>query len=174
LNKRVFSIFFLPALIAATPSGADDSLGRLFFTPAQRNALDAGKSLGKAAPVAPGPRNVFLNGVVTRSDTGRTVWVNGKPYHDSSPDGIQVKTDPADPANTEFKVTGRERRARLKVGQQLDLTSGSISEKTSPNPEVENISNPSLPSRTKKSADAEVQSPAAGDKGGNTPATVTR
>jgi len=174
LNKRVFSIFFLPALIAATPSGAEDALGRLFFTPAQRNALDAGKSLGKAAPVAPGPRNVFLNGVVTRSDAGRTVWVNGKAYHDSSPDGIQVRTDPATPSSTEIKVKGRERRARLKVGQQLDLNSGRVSEKTSPNPEVENVPNQSLPSHTKKSADAEVSSPAAGEKGGNTPAPVTR
>jgi len=174
LNKRVFSIFFLPALIAATPSGAADAFGRLFFTPAQRNALDAGKSLAKAAPVAPGPRNVFLNGVVTRSDAGRTVWVNGKAYHDSSPDGIQVKTDPAAPANTEIRVRGRERRARLKVGQQLDLNSGRVSDKTSSNPEIENVPNPSLPSPTKKSADAEVPSPAAGDKSGNTPAPVTR
>lgn len=174
MNKRVFSIFFLSALIAATPTEAADSLGRLFFTPAQRNALDAGKSLGKAGPVDPGPRNIFLNGVVTRSDAGRTVWVNGKAYHDTSPDGIQVKTDPAAPASTEIKVTGREQRARLKVGQQLDLNSGRVSGKTSSNPKVENVPNPSLPSHTNRPANADVTSPAASDKDGNTPATVTR
>ena len=76
MRRAIFSVISFVGLFATAPGLAADSLGRLFFTPAQRNVLDAGKSLGKAAPVvpvAPGPRNVFLSGVVTRSDAERTV-----------------------------------------------------------------------------------------------------
>ena len=170
------SVISFVGLFATAPGLAADSLGRLFFTPAQRNVLDAGKSLGKAAPVvpvAPGPRNVFLSGVVTRSDAERTVWVNGKAYHDKSPDGIQVKTNPSAPATAEIHVTGRERPARVKVGQQLDLNSGRVSEQASRMPDADSATKsaeamPPRLSHTKKSpATEEHPSPAAGDQGGS-------
>ena len=73
----------------------------------------------------------MLNGVVTRSDAGRTVWINGKPYHDRSPDGLQVMTNSSSPESTEIRVRGRERPARIKVGQQLDLNAGTVGDKGS-------------------------------------------
>lgn len=120
----------LAGSIATAPSLAADSLGRLFFTPAQRNVLDAGKSLSKVAPVAPGPRTVFLNGVVTRSDAERTVWVNGKAYHDASPDGVQIKTDPAAPGVAAVGAPDANANAsvKLRVGQQLERATGKVSE----------------------------------------------
>ncbi len=116
------------SIAAMTPGQAADSLGRLFFTPSQRNVLDAGKSLSKSAPVVPGPRTVFLNGVVTRSDSERTVWINGKAYHDGSPEGVQVKTDSATPGTTTIRVPGAGPSARVKVGQQLNVKSGKVRE----------------------------------------------
>jgi hypothetical protein len=121
-------MFCLASLIATAPGHAADSFGRLFFTPSQRNALDAGKSSGKSAPVALGPRTVYLNGVVTRSDSERTVWINGKAYHDGSPDSVQVKTNSATPGTTTIRVPGAGPAARVKVGQQLDVKSGKVRE----------------------------------------------
>ena len=63
-----------PSIHAAEP------LGRLFFTPAQRNTLDAGKQLDRPktdGPTVRGPRSLTVNGIVTRSDGESTVWVNG-------------------------------------------------------------------------------------------------
>jgi hypothetical protein len=105
-----------------------EPLGRLFFTPAQRSALDAGKHTVARAPVNPGPRTVRLNGVVTRSDAERTIWINGKAYYNGLPDGMQVKTNSATPGSTLIRVPGSASPARLKVGQQLDLNSGHIEE----------------------------------------------
>lgn len=107
---------------------AAEPLGRLFFTPIQRNVLDAGKYAGTPAPIAPAPRTVHLDGVVTRSDAERTVWINGTAYHDGSPDGMQVKTSPAAPASTSIRIPGKTATTRVKVGQRLDLNSGRIQE----------------------------------------------
>ena len=107
---------------------AAEPLGRLFFTPAQRSILDAGKYAGTPAPVAHAPRTVHLDGVVTRSDAQRTVWINGTAYHDRSPDGVQVKTSPAAPATTSIRITGKSATMRVKVGQRLNLNSGQIQE----------------------------------------------
>ena len=113
-----------------TASGLSaEPLGRLFFTPAQRSVLDAGKYLATQAPVvAPAPRSVRLSGVVTRSDAESTVWINGTAYHDASPDGVQVKTDRAAPESTAIRIPGKTEKIRVKVGQRLDLNSGQIRE----------------------------------------------
>jgi hypothetical protein len=128
LRRTLISILCLAGLSTAAPGLAADSLGRLFFTPAQRQALDAGKSLGKAAPAVRGPRSVFLNGVVTRSDAERTVWVNGKAYYDVSPDGVQINIDPAAPGVAVIRAPGANAPVELRVGQRLERATGKISE----------------------------------------------
>jgi hypothetical protein len=107
---------------------AAEPLGRLFFTPTQRNVLDAGKYVATPARVVPAPHTVHLSGVVTRSDAESTVWINGTAYHDASPEGVQVKTDRGAPASTAIRVTGKSAATRVKVGQRLDLNSGKIQE----------------------------------------------
>ena len=110
-------------------SMAAEPLGRLFFSPAQRSILDAGKYLATQAPVVvPAPRTIHLSGVVTRSDSENTVWINGTAYHNASPDGVQVKTDRAAPESTAIRVPSKASSTRVKVGQRLDLNSGRIEE----------------------------------------------
>lgn len=127
--RKALSVAALVAgsIIPATGMAAEP-LGRLFFTPTQRNVLDAGKYAGAPASVALGPRTIHLDGVVTRSDAERTVWINGKAYHDESPDGVQVKTSPGAPASTSIRIPGKTATTRVKVGQRLDLNSGHIQE----------------------------------------------
>jgi len=131
-----FSLCLLLMLgsLAGEAAQEGEPIGRLFFTPAERSALEAGKSARKSAPAARGPRSVQLNGVVTRSDSQNTVWVNGKAYHDGSPDGMQVTTNPGTPASTSIRIPGKTAAARVKVGQRLDLNSGRIQEDFSRRP----------------------------------------
>ena len=128
MSKALCVAAFVAGSMMPAAGMAAESLGRLFFTPTQRNALDAGKYAGTPAPVAPGPRTVHLDGVVTRSDAQRTVWINGTAYHDRSPDGMQVKTSPEAPASTSIRIPGKTAATRVKVGQRLDLNSGRIQE----------------------------------------------
>ena len=116
-------------LVASNVSAAADPMGRLFFTPTQRNVLDAGKfTVAPKTPPKPLPRSVQLNGVVTRSDADRTVWVNGKPYHNRSPEGMLIGTNPSTPGSTSIQVPGRGTSSRVKVGQHIDLNSGRVGE----------------------------------------------
>jgi len=165
---RVLSIAGLIAGFIIPAAGmAAEPLGRLFFSPAQRSVLDAGKPLTTAAPVIPAPRTVHLTGVVVRSDAENTIWINGKAYHDSSPDGVQIKTDRAAPGSTAVRVPGKAASTRVKVGQRVDLNSGRIQEdysrpqpvanENAVSPPVENP--PSLPSAAEKSSATEESGP---------------
>ena len=128
--KRGWRILLvMAAMLPWCASNSAEPMGRLFFTPAQRNTLDAGKQLAKPRQAAPsGPRAATLNGVVTRSDGESTIWVNGTAYHDRSPEGVQVKISPAAPATTSIRIPGKTAATRVKVGQRLDLNSGHVQE----------------------------------------------
>jgi hypothetical protein len=104
-------------------------LGRLFFTPAQRNTLDAGKQLDRpkqAGPAVRGPRAVTVNGIVTRSDGESTVWVNGAPAGTSGRGAAPITATPSGSASARVRVL--DSNARLRVGQTLDRRTGKVSE----------------------------------------------
>ena len=114
-----------PSLHAAEP------LGRLFFTPAQRNTLDAGKQLDrpkKAGPSVRGPRSVTLNGIVTRSDGESTVWVNGRALDGRTATGVSSTASGSDPAAARVKVRGARNTVQMRVGQRLERSTGRITE----------------------------------------------
>ena len=169
---------FAGSIIPAAEMAAEP-LGRLFFTPAQRSVLDAGKPAATLVPVDPAPRTVHLTGVVTRSDAENTVWINGTAYHNASPAGVQITTDGAAPASTAIRVPGKTAATRVKVGQRVDLNSGQIQEDFTRRPAAtEGAAAPvgppaARPVAEKKSKTVENTAPATGDKGGN-PATVAR
>jgi hypothetical protein len=106
------------------------ALGRLFYTPDQRAALNANIRSVRKTPKAriPIPRSVTLSGLVTRSDGERTVWVDGRAYHQGNPEDIRVITNSGDPALAELKVRGVRKRVPVRVGQQLNPASGKTSE----------------------------------------------
>lgn len=57
---------------------ADETLGRLFFSPEQRKSLDHRRQLKPAGNEAPEGRPALtINGLLTRSNGQRTSWVNG-------------------------------------------------------------------------------------------------
>jgi len=130
------------ALALAMPAAAaDSSLGRLFFTPSQRALLDVARSQRTRVTVAteateatvevsePVPQTITYDGMVRRSDGQTTVWLNNRPVDDRKPvdESMIIRQVRPDGAVT-LEVPQASRRVDLKVGQSVEVLSGSIGE----------------------------------------------
>jgi hypothetical protein len=122
-------------LIAWPAQAADAGLGRLFFTPAQRTALEEARRKNvrtevQAAekPARPAVRNVTVTGVVRRSDGESTVWVNGKPVDGATADGLKVRVTAGQQGAVIVHEPEKGHTLRLKVGQHADILTGRIEE----------------------------------------------
>jgi hypothetical protein len=119
--------FLQPALFLvlgglAAAAWAADPLGRLFFTPDERERLERQRARppAEAKPSLPG---VTVNGVVQRSDGKAVVWVNGVPRPASAPaaeNGLAAR--PLDAATV--VVTTPEGKVQVKVGETVWLAPG--------------------------------------------------
>ena len=123
----------LIAALAAPDTAPAEPLGRLFFTPAQRSALDAGKRLStapattqRAAPRGPG--SITLNSVVRRSDGEYTVWVNGRALAQGGAPGVNAAPSNSHRAAARVNLRGTKNPVELRVGQQLKAATGKIVE----------------------------------------------
>lgn len=123
-------------LLALTPAqGAE--LGRLFFTPAQRAALDNARKQnirievgGDAGqPAVPVPQNISVNGLVQRSDGKSTVWLNHRAITEQQKTSGGVNITPSR-KDHRVKLTVPEsgRSVEIKVGQTVEVISGTIEE----------------------------------------------
>lgn len=133
INRKSSLACMLAAAILAGPGTADvvmaeedEALGRLFYTPQQRAALDANvrQVVSKPVQAEPLPPAMTLGGIVTRSDGQRTIWVDGQAYHHGEPGNVRVLTTLDDPGGAEFKIEGKRKRLPVRVGQSLDPVSG--------------------------------------------------
>ena len=126
--KRGFHIFMvMAAMLPWCATNSAEPLGRLFFTPAQRNTLDAGKQLAKPRQATPsGPRAAMLNGVVTRSDGESTIWVNGHSVNRTG--SPNASASHSDPVAARVELQGAGGRVKLKVGQRFDRSTGKVQE----------------------------------------------
>jgi len=120
--KRFAPLIFLLTVVSSANCLAQE-LGRLFFTPEQRHALDARRKArvpdkpAAAGAVSPTMR---LDGYVKRSGARSTVWVNGEAVDDASP--------PAGGSDARVNVPAGDSRSRveLKPGEVLDRGNGEI------------------------------------------------
>lgn len=164
----IFIYLFFPVSSSAT-----DGLGRLFLTPEQRAQLDlvrvkrdqhqtTNSDASMPAMAAPaGPGVVTYNGMVKRSDGKSTVWINGKPVNerdrtrkDAEVNVLGLRNDGA----VSLAIPQANRIASLKVGQNLEVTSGRIDEAylrraapTTENP-VPTLRAPSTPQATPRAS----------------------
>ncbi len=141
---KIRNYLFLLVYFCSIPALAADSLGRLFLTPDQRAQLEIARSqrdrrlpiaetegAPTAAPVPQGPDVVTYSGVVRRSDGKSTVWLNGKPVNErnrSQPEHEVSVTGLQRDGAVSVAIPQADRRASLKVGQSLEVTSGAIEE----------------------------------------------
>lgn len=104
-------------------------LGRLFFTPDQRAALDARRKArvpdkpAAALVVSPTTR---LDGFVKRSAGPSTVWVNGESLQEHSPEAPRIQAGRAGEPRVSVNVGDSSRRATLKPGEVLDRGNGEV------------------------------------------------
>ena len=98
MARRALAAAFLA--LTATCAMAEDTLGTLFLTAAQRARLDALRRGEAAAPgsAAATPRDHALTGYVQRSDGRTTVWIDGRPV--SVPPNKAPRLEPHDVQDT--------------------------------------------------------------------------
>ena len=112
-----------PALAAA------QELGRLFFTPQQRSALDERRRARvpdkptAAVVAAPVTR---VDGYVKRSGGPSTVWINGDPLSESAPEAPRIDTSRTPSGSVSITVGESGARMRLKPGEALDRGTGEV------------------------------------------------
>jgi hypothetical protein len=117
-RRRAARTLLAAALVAGASLGparpaAADELGRLFFTPQQRQELDRRRTSNiqeKEEVVIESA--VTVNGHVTRSSGKTTTWVNGVAQYDAY--------SGRDPARVQLQD------GSLKIGQTLDRTRGEV------------------------------------------------
>ena len=102
-------------------------LGRLFFTPEQRAALDARRKARvpdkPAATVVASPVTK-LDGFVQRSSGPSTVWVNGEALPEGSADAPRIGRGAEPRVSVPLGECGR--RAGMKPGEVLDRGTGEV------------------------------------------------
>lgn len=122
------SVACLPVALAAlalaltATTAQAEPLGRLFFTPERRAALERQRQLNiqeqtqETIEVA----SVRLNGLVRRSGNKGTVWINGRPQQlDSTGTGVLVTPSAKEVDRVGIRV-GDENPSSLKVGETLN------------------------------------------------------
>jgi hypothetical protein len=107
-----------------------EELGRLFFAPEQRNALDARRRAripDKPATTAIESPLTNVNGFVSRSNGKSTVWINGEAMTEGSqPEGVQVHPRRNDASRVTIGIGESETQVDLKVGQSFDRATGEV------------------------------------------------
>ena len=120
-------------LVAGTACAAE--LGRVFFTPEQRAAMDdvrkknikGGAAGREEQPPATMPQNVSVNGVIRRSDGKNTIWLNNRVIGEKQAGGINAAVGKTD-GRVRLSVPESGRSVDLKVGQTVEITSGTVEE----------------------------------------------
>lgn len=121
-------LLLICACVLVPASAGAQQLGRLFFTPEQRAALDARRRQrlpDKPSPVAISP-TTRVDGYVKRSRGKSTIWLDGNAIADGArPDGIRVYRG-SDPTRVRIAVGDENRRVTVRVGQTVDRATGEI------------------------------------------------
>ena len=112
----VAGVLFLGASSSAI---AAEALGRLFFTPQQRQELDRRRQANIQESAATANSSLTVNGQVSRSHGKNTVWINGVPQENTK--------RPPDPARVTIPGgEGENSSVNIKIGQTLDRARGKV------------------------------------------------
>ena len=107
---------------------ADSELGRLFFTPERRQALDRQRELNiQETQVIPEDPTLTINGIVTRSSGKQTTWINGVAQNENDASGITITTDRKTPGKVIVQPNDRPPR-KANVGDTINRNTGETSD----------------------------------------------
>lgn len=88
-------------------------LGRLFFTPQERERMDMQGAVKAEAQSR--VDTITVNGMIQKGDGKRVYWINGEPQE-------AVAAPRKAPASVQITVPGQSRPVELKVGQRIELS----------------------------------------------------
>lgn len=117
-----------PVAPAPTAPAAAPTLGRLFFTPEARAALERQRQSPASAPQPShlAEERLRLDGIVQRSAGPTTIWLNQRKHDDTRPPaGLSLQTTRHDPGRATVALDGQP-PTDLKVGATLTPASGEI------------------------------------------------
>lgn len=110
-----YKLTLLLTLLGLVPAVHADVLGRLFFTPQQRQQLEFQTTRSNTSTNNGGHRNyIIVNGVVQKHGGNRTVWINGAAQ-------AAEQGNDRNPTIQTVTVPGKSHPVQLKVGQPLPL-----------------------------------------------------
>lgn len=117
-----------PIVLAVSPPASGQDLGRLFFTPEQRQMLDRQRQFRSTEipqeVQIPEDPTLTINGVVTRSSGRRTVWINGVAQHETeTAGGTTVSPLDRNPGSV-IVHSDKSPATRAKVGATINRNTG--------------------------------------------------
>ncbi len=141
-------------LLLLTPTiWAAPAIGRLFMTPEERRQVDLHPERTDASGATNLRSNkldedqITINGMVTRHNGKRTVWINRQPLQEGQNSALARPVGIPRPATVELALPGQTNTQWLKAGQSYDQISGTISEGfAKKDPPPANPASASLPS----------------------------
>ena len=120
-------ILGLAGMAALIPGHAADApeLGRLFFTPERRAALEHQRAYNVQEAQTLQGTTMSLDGVVYRSSGKATVWINRQAQNEgeSTRTGVNAVVSPATPGSA-LLAPGEDKPAQLKVGEAMNRATG--------------------------------------------------
>ena len=107
-------IIILMITFSLTPCAQATGLGRLFFTPEERDQLDYAYQQNATDDKDSPSSAILINGIVQKKGGVRTVWINGVAQEAGN-------SDEQNPDAQTLAVPGKAQPVRIKVGQKLPL-----------------------------------------------------
>jgi|SRR6267142_5793012 len=107
--------------VAGNSAAAAENLGRLFFTPQQRQDLDRRRQANIQESAVTVNNSLTVNGQVSRSHGKTTVWINGVPQ-----ESTRRPLDPARVSLPSGQGDTAESSVNVKIGQTLDKVRGKV------------------------------------------------
>lgn len=110
-------------LLCCSQFAQAEPLGRLFFTPERRAALERQRQLNiQETQAAIEGSTLTVSGLVQRSGGRNTAWINGAPVDEKGADpNVRVQIDRTSPGRATV-TAGEEAPATLKVGEAINRT----------------------------------------------------
>jgi len=130
-------------ILAPSPvTGADFSVGRLFFTPREREEMNQMRRQFKqnppvahteTEPPPPLPPHLTLNGIVVRSQGKNVIWLNQQQnLQETDLPGLRIEASASNGVGLPIHLINGDLPLVLKPGQRLDTSTGEIRESYQP------------------------------------------
>ncbi len=109
ISKLTIGLYL--AVLFASPLSAEE-MGRLFFTPDQREQLDNNYHNGNSPQK--NADSLILNGIVQKNGGKRTAWINGVSE-------MIGRSNERSPASASVEIPGKSTTVKIKVGQTVSI-----------------------------------------------------